>query len=140
MTPLDVVWTPSLCEADAEDYDRFIARSPSAHYAQSRAFWPVERATRSAVARYALVREEGRLIGTALVSRGALRPLPLPWAMVERGPVCRRPHDLARVALALAREARSRGVLFLSVMPNWADEEADVASHALCQAGFRDTH
>jgi hypothetical protein len=139
--PLDVVWAHSLGEEDAADYDRFVAESPSGHYAQTRAFSPVERAARSTVARYALVREEGRLIGTALVSRAALQPLslPLPWAMVERGPVCHRPGDLTRVALALADAARSRGVLMLSLMPSWAGKDAEEASRALETAGFRAT-
>jgi lipid II:glycine glycyltransferase (peptidoglycan interpeptide bridge formation enzyme) len=138
IAPLEIVWARSLLGAEVDDYDHFVARSRSGHYAQTRGFCPVERAKRSSVARYVLVREQGRLVGAALLCRAALGPLPLPWAVVERGPVCQRPEDLARVASALARTARAHGVLRLSVMPYWADEEADTASRALAEAGFRD--
>jgi lipid II:glycine glycyltransferase (peptidoglycan interpeptide bridge formation enzyme) len=136
---LDVVWTPSLLPTDGDDYDRFVAESRSGHYAQTRAFWPVAREARSSTARYVLVRERGRVIGAALVVRPRFGPVSLPWAEVERGPVCQNPSDLARVASALARKARTRGVLGLSLMPYWADADADAASRALREAGFRET-
>jgi hypothetical protein len=136
---VDVVWTPSLRATDGEDYDRFVADSRSGHYAQTRAFWSVERATRSSCARYVLVRERGCVIGAALVTRARWGPLSLPWAAIERGPVCRAPGDLARVALALARRARAHGVVRLAVMPYWAGDDADAASLALSEAGFHET-
>jgi hypothetical protein len=136
---LDVVWTPSLLATDGDDYDRFVAESRSGHYAQTRAFWRVAREARSSTARYVLVRDRGHVIGTALVTRARFGPLSLPWAEVDRGPVCQNPSDLARVASALARKARAHGVLRLSLMPYWADADADAASRALLSAGFRET-
>ena len=137
--PLQVVWTRSPSATEGDDYDRFVAESSSGHYAQTRSFWPAQRAARFSVARYALLREResGRLVGTALVSRASLGPFALPWATVERGPVCESPRDVGRVASALASEARKRGVLRLHVMPYWAGSAAEAASRALRAAGFR---
>jgi lipid II:glycine glycyltransferase (peptidoglycan interpeptide bridge formation enzyme) len=136
---LEVVWAHSLRASDGEDYDRFVAASAGGHYAQTRAFERPIRAARPSVVRYFLARERGRVLGTALVVRSALGPILLPTAKVERGPVCQAPSDLGRVAAALTRSARARGIVKLAVMPYWAGAEADEASRALVSLGFRDT-
>jgi Acetyltransferase (GNAT) domain len=136
---LDVVWKRSLLANDRDDYDRFVAEATSGHYAQTRAFEAVVRASRPSIVRYFLARDAGRVVGAALVVRAALGPLGLPSAVVERGPVCRDVGDLARVSLALVRTARRHGIVRLSVMPYWADEAGDAARNALVSAGFRDS-
>jgi hypothetical protein len=88
--------------------------------------------------RYFLARDAGRVVGAALVVRTALGPLPVPVATVDRGPVVRRPTDLARVASALASAARVRGVVRLAVMPYWTDADAEEATRSLLAAGFSD--
>jgi lipid II:glycine glycyltransferase (peptidoglycan interpeptide bridge formation enzyme) len=98
----------------------------------------VARATRPSVLRWFLAREAGRVVGAALVVRSALGSLPLPVATVDRGPIVREPGDLARIASVLARTARKHGVLRLAVTPYWADADADRATRALADAGFRD--
>jgi lipid II:glycine glycyltransferase (peptidoglycan interpeptide bridge formation enzyme) len=135
---LDVVWASSLSAADGEDYDRFVAESAAGHYAQTRAWARVALETRPSVLRYFLARDEGTVIGAALVLRAALGPLPLPFATVERGPVVRRPDDIARVASAMASTARARGVIQLTVMPYWTAENASTATRGLLHAGFHD--
>jgi lipid II:glycine glycyltransferase (peptidoglycan interpeptide bridge formation enzyme) len=139
MDSLDVVWTESLRNADRDEYDRFVAEAAGGHYAQTLGFGAVARRAGPCRLRYFLARDRGRLIGTALVTRASLGPAVLPSAKVERGPVCDDPSELCRVARALARTARSRGVVRLSVMPYWADAAADVAMRALREAGFRDS-
>ncbi len=135
---LEVVWAPSLSAADGDDYDRFVRESAGGHYAQTRAWARVAREMRPSVVRYFLAREAGRVIGTALVLRTALGPLPLPVATVERGPVVRRPEDLERVAAVLARTARAHGVVRLAVMPYWTGDAAAAATRSLELSGFHD--
>jgi hypothetical protein len=137
--PLDIVWTRSLLPADRDDYDHFVTESASGHYAQTRAWETVALAARPSVVRYFLARERGQVIGAALLTRAAIGPLALPEAVVERGPVCTNPTDLARVASALAKRARKRGVVRLRVMPYWAGVDADVATASLAAAGFRES-
>ncbi len=135
---LEVSWARALEGADAEAFDRFVLEARSGHYAQSRAWAPVVRAARPCAMRYVIVREQGRVVGTALVGRASVGALPLPFAAIERGPVSAAPEEAGRVALAIARAARRRGVARLTVMPYWADAEAERAARGLRQAGFVD--
>ena len=139
MSPsLEVVWASSLSAADGEDYNRFVNESAAGHYAQTRAWARVARETQPSVVRYFLARDAGRVVGTALVVRAALGPLPLPVATVDRGPVVGRPGDIERVASSLASTARAHGVIRLAVMPYWAGEDGTSASRGLVLAGFHD--
>jgi hypothetical protein len=136
---LDIVWARSLLAADGDDYDRFVTEALSGHYAQTRAWESAALASRPSVVRYFLARDRGRVVGTALLTQTAVGPLRLPTAIVERGPVCRAPEDLARVTRALATAARKRGILRLKVMPYWTGDAAKSATRALTEAGFRDS-
>jgi hypothetical protein len=135
---LDTLWTPELEGGDGEAYDRFVLESPGGHFAQTRAWTDVARRSRPCGVRYFIAREAGRVVGTALVLCARLGPLPLPFAHVERGPVCADPASAARVVDALASAARRRGIARISVMPYWADEHALRVHGALGAAGFRD--
>jgi len=91
--------------------------------------------------RFFLARDaSSKVVGSALVLR-AQGPLglPLPAAVVERGPVCAL-SDLRQVLDELHRKARARGIARLSVMPYFADEEAVKAEDILASAGFRLDH
>jgi peptidoglycan pentaglycine glycine transferase (the first glycine) len=135
---LDVLWTHSLGGADAEAFDRFVADAAGGHYAQTRAWEPVARATRPCTVRYFLARDGARVVGAALVQKTSLGPLALPFAAVDRGPVLADVDDAPRVLDALARAARRRGIVRLTVMPYWADEAADRVTRDLRAARFRD--
>ena len=133
---MDLVWTSRLEGTDADDYDRFVDAARGGHYAQTRAWGPVASAGRPVSLRYFLARDEGRLVGTALVLRPMAGPLPLPVAIVERGPVCRDPADVTRVAAALVAQARAHGVARVQVMPYWAGDDVAIVDSALAAAGF----
>ncbi len=137
---LDVVLGRSLAGRDAEDYDDFVARAPSGHYTQARAWAEVAVAGRPLSPRYFLARRGGEVVGAALLLRAtAAGRIPLPAAICERGPVCREVGDVADVARALARAARKRGVVRVTAMPYFAGDEAAQAERGLIAAGFRIT-
>ena len=138
MANLDTVWTANLAAADAEAYDRFVATASGSHFSQTRAWAAVAANAKPCAVRYFLARRDGRVVGAAQVVRGHILA-PLPFARVDRGPVCNDPRDVADVAAALVAEARCHGVARLSVMPYWADDAARIASHALTARGFTDT-
>jgi len=133
---MDLTWTSRLEGALAEDYDLFVEAAKGGHYAQARAWGPVAVAGRPASLRYFLAREGGRVVGTAMIVRPMAGPLPLPVAIVERGPVVADPADVGRVAQALVARARLHGVLRVQVMPYWAGDDAPVVEAALGDAGF----
>jgi hypothetical protein len=135
---LETTWASELEGSDAREYDRFVLEAPSGHFAQTRAWAPVARRSRPCELRFFVAREGGRIVGSALVQRGRAGPLRLPFAHVERGPVCARTDDVARVLAALVAETRRRGVARLTVMPYWSDESASHAQDALRRARFRD--
>jgi lipid II:glycine glycyltransferase (peptidoglycan interpeptide bridge formation enzyme) len=135
-----MVWTAHLSGRDAEDFDRFVDEAAGGHFAQTRAWEQLAVAGRALSAQYFLVRDEGRVLGAALVLRASVGGVPGPFAQIERGPVCESPSDLPRVLEALVREARRRGVVRLRAMPYWAGDDAKVAEQALRDAGFRDVH
>jgi lipid II:glycine glycyltransferase (peptidoglycan interpeptide bridge formation enzyme) len=135
---MEVLWTRDLSGADARDYDAFVLDSVGGHPCQTRSWAKVACAGARATTELVLVRDGGRLVGTALVLRAAMAGTRLPWARIERGPVVGRPDDIDRVAPALAQAARDHGIARLRVMPYWAHADALRAEAALRSAGFRD--
>lgn len=134
---LDVVLARSLEGADARDYDAFVERAGSGHYTQARPWAAVATAGRPLAPRYFLARRGGEVVGAALVLRAMAGGLvPLPAAIVERGPVCRDVSDVKEVALAMASALRKRGVARVTAMPYYAGAEAPLAEEALLGAGF----
>jgi lipid II:glycine glycyltransferase (peptidoglycan interpeptide bridge formation enzyme) len=138
-TDVHTAWERELEGGDARDYESFVQSAAGAHYTQTAAWAKIAVAGRPRVARFFLARSAGRVIGAAIVLRPrALGPLLTPVAIIERGPVCADPADLAKVLPALVRAARRRGVARLVVMPYWAGARAAEAEVALAGAGFRD--
>ena len=135
---LTVTWRRQLGRSDASDYDRFVDEAAGGHASQTRAWAALTTATRPLAARYVVVRDPARIVGSALVLRPrALGPLVAPVARVERGPVCANVADLARVLQAIVATSRRHGVARLQVMPYWTDGEAADAEAALARTGFR---
>jgi hypothetical protein len=138
---LRVTWSRTLTAEGRESWDAFVDSASSGAYAQAAAYAKLGTAGRAFSPRWFVARDSGaRIIGSALVLR-ATGPLglPLPAAVVERGPVCAL-SDLRQVLDALHRKARSRGIVRLSVMPYFADEAATRAEEILASAGFRVDH
>jgi len=130
--------TPDLLGPAAAEYDAFALASPAGHAAQTRPWAEVARAGANVRTGVAMVRDEGRLVGCALVLRPVALGLTLPWAWVERGPVVADVASLAEVMRALGRALRRRGVARLRVMPYWADGDAARAEGLLRSVGFSD--
>jgi hypothetical protein len=122
----------------AAEYDAFVLASPAGHAAQTRAWAGIARAGAHVKPGFALVRRDGRLVGTALVLRPAVARVALPWAWVERGPVVADVASLGEVVRALRRALRRRGVARLRAMPYWANDDAPRAETALRAAGLHD--
>jgi lipid II:glycine glycyltransferase (peptidoglycan interpeptide bridge formation enzyme) len=137
---MDLTWTSRLTGKGAEDYDRFVDTARGGHYAQARAWGPVAIAGRPAALRFFVARDGGRVVGTAMIVRPMAGPLPLPIALVERGPVVAEPADLGRVAEALVKRARLHGVARVQVMPYWAGDDVAPAESRLAAAGFTKVH
>lgn len=137
---LDVKWTRKLRACEAEAYDRFVDEARGGCYAQARAWAPAALAGRSFAARWFVACRGERLVGAALVLRPRAGRLPLPVAIVERGPVVDDPAELPAVLDALRRTALRHGVVRLQVMPYWADADADEVERTLAQARFRCVH
>jgi lipid II:glycine glycyltransferase (peptidoglycan interpeptide bridge formation enzyme) len=135
---IDVVWTRALAPADAEQYDRFVLEAPSGHFAQTRAWAPVVRASRPCATRFFLARDGGRVVAAGLVARTTALGVPLPFASLDRGPVFATPADAPLALAALRRAARLRGVARVVVMPYWADADAAEVTRALAETGFTD--
>lgn len=136
---MDVTWVACLEAGEAQEYEAFNLASPAGHPSQSRAWAPVARAGAALVAaQFAMVREFGSLIGTAMVLRPFMAGVGLPWAWIERGPVVTRVTELGPVTEAIARAALGRGIVRLRVMPYWAGEDAARAEQQLRAVGFRD--
>ena len=139
MSHLDTVWSSELSATDGEAYDGFVATARGSHYSQTRSWAKVATAARPFVARYFLVRRNGRVVGAALILRTrAFGALALPFAQIERGPVCDDPENMPDVLEALRDQARRRGILRLSVMPYWAGEAKPRVEKILRQHGFAD--
>jgi lipid II:glycine glycyltransferase (peptidoglycan interpeptide bridge formation enzyme) len=135
---VDCQLTPELVGAAAAEHDAFVLASPAGHTAETRAWAEVARAGARVRTSFAVVRREGRLVGSALVLRPVALGVALPWAWVERGPVVADVAALADVTRALGRALRRRGVARLRVMPYWAGDEAERAETQLRSAGLHD--
>ncbi len=139
MGQIDTVWSSELSASDGKAYDSFVASAGSGHFCQTRAWAKVATADRPFVPSYFLARRDGRVVGAALVLQTQLRRiLPLPFAQIERGPVCEDPEHLPEVLEALLDHASRRGILRLSVMPYWAGEAKGRVERILKQHGFAD--
>jgi len=139
MGRLDTVWSSELSAADAEAYDSFVATARGGHYSQARSWAKVATAAKPAVARYFLARRDGCVVGAALILRTqALGAVALPFAQVERGPVCDDPEHMPDVLEALLDQAHRHGILRLSVMPYWADDTKQRIELALKDRRFSD--
>ncbi|HVZ73814.1 MAG TPA: GNAT family N-acetyltransferase [Polyangia bacterium] len=135
---LAVTWTAAPSDEDGRAYDAFVARAAGGHYAQSRAWAPLACAGRPYASRFVLVRGEGgRVVGAAHVLRVRVAGVPLPVAVVERGPVVDDPARFGDVLAAVVRAARRRGVARLSVMPYW-ERGTRAVVEALRDGGWRD--
>ena len=139
MSHLDTVWSSELSATDGEAYDGFVATARGSHYSQTRSWAKVATAARPFVARYFLARRNGRVVGAALILRTQpLGVVALPFAQVERGPVCDDPEHMPDVLDALVGQARRHGILRLSVMPYWADTAKPRIEQILKERGFSD--
>jgi lipid II:glycine glycyltransferase (peptidoglycan interpeptide bridge formation enzyme) len=137
---LDTVWSSKLSVTDGEAYDSFVATARGGHYSQTRSWAKVATTAKPVAARYFLARRDGRVVGAALILRTQiLRTLMLPFAQVERGPVCNGPEDMSDVLESLVGQARRHGIVRLSVMPYWADDMKPRIERALKERGFADT-
>lgn len=126
-----------LTQREAEEYDAFVDAARGGAWAQARAWAKVAVAGRRMTSWLFRARREGRLVGAALVLRPrAIGPVALPTAIVPRGPVVADLDDLATVLDALRAALVRRGALRVSVMPYWADAEAERAEAILRDAKF----
>ncbi|HEY2903602.1 MAG TPA: GNAT family N-acetyltransferase [Polyangia bacterium] len=136
---LRLQWTRALEPRDAADYDAFVAQASTGHYAQGRRWAKVACAGRLFVPAFVLARDETfRVVGTALVLRACWRRLPLPYAVVERGPVVSDPSLFRPFVAALTRAARRRGIARLALMPYWEKPAAQMLEQALGALGWVD--
>jgi lipid II:glycine glycyltransferase (peptidoglycan interpeptide bridge formation enzyme) len=136
---LCLTWTRHLTGRDADDHDAFVRRAASGHYAQTRRWADIACAGRPFAPWFVLVRNEcGDVVGAALVLRACWRGLPLPYAVVERGPVVDAPALFRPVLALLARAARRRGILRLAVMPYWESSAGEIPRQALRALGWTD--
>jgi hypothetical protein len=135
---LRVTWCRLLSAGDARDYDAFVGAAPSGHFAQSRQWAPVACAGRPFGSSYALVRDAAdRVVGAAHILRARLAGLPLPYAVIERGPVVADPAMFGPVMRRVARAARWRGIARLAVMPYWELTAGEAVRATLHELGWR---
>jgi len=136
---LDTVWSSELSATDGEAYDRFVATARGGHFSQTRAWAKVATAAKPFDARCFLARRDGRVAGAALILRTqAFGLMALPFAQVERGPVCDDPEQMPDVLGALLEQSRRHGIVRISVMPYWAGEAKPRVERLLKQRGFAD--
>jgi vancomycin resistance protein VanK len=135
---LKATWTLRLEGEDARDYDAFVARSPSAHAMQTRAWARVAEASGPVSTSFVVVRDGPRVVATALVRRPCVARVALPWASIDRGPVVAEPGLLGDATRAMAGALRARGVLRLRLMPYWTEGDAVRAEEALRTSGWKD--
>ena len=139
MGRLDTVWSSELSATDGEAYDRFVTTARGGHYSQTRSWAKVATAAKPCVARFFLARRDGRVVGAALILRTqAFGAVELPFAQVERGPVCDDPEQMPDVLESLVGQTRRHGILRLSVMPYWADDVKPRIERILKERGFAD--
>jgi hypothetical protein len=134
---MDVTWNARLDPGDATRYDAFVLGSPGGHAFQTLAWAAVAASDPRLTLSCVLLERDGRLVGSALVSRPRVLGVPLPWAWVDRGPVVADVDELPACLEALGRAALRRGVVRLGVMPYWAGEQASHAERLLAAARYR---
>ncbi len=137
VSPLESIWTSQLSPEDGAAYDAFVVGARGRHFSQTRDWVEVAAATRPCRPVFFLARRDGRVVGAALVLRSRI-VLPLPLAKIERGPVCDDPDDLPDVLTALVQQAHRHGVLRLSVMPYWSEDDKRTVERVLQSRGFSD--
>jgi lipid II:glycine glycyltransferase (peptidoglycan interpeptide bridge formation enzyme) len=135
---LTLTWSGRLSPGDASDYDAFVGGAPSGHFAQARWWTPLARAGRPFCSSYAIVRDATtRVIGVAHILRARFAGLPLPYAVIERGPVVADPTLFGPVLSRIAHAARWRGIVRLGVMPYWDVTTGEVVRASLEELGWR---
>jgi lipid II:glycine glycyltransferase (peptidoglycan interpeptide bridge formation enzyme) len=133
-----MTWRRRLSAGDARDYDAFVDAAPSGHFAQARQWAPVACTDRPFGSSYAIVRDAtDRIVGAAHILRAQLVALPLPYAVIERGPVVAEPAMFGPVMRRLARAARWRGIARLAVMPYWERTAGAAVRATLDELGWR---
>jgi len=133
-----LTWTRTLDARDAVDYDRFVESAAGGHYAQARWWAPVACAGRPLRSSFVIARErDGRVVAAAHVLRAQAGGVPLPVAVIERGPVVDDPARLPSLLAQLAVAARRRGIFRLSISPYWEGERATALERALAGLGWR---
>lgn len=136
---VEAIWSSELSPADGEAYDEFVAVARGGHYSQTRRWAKPATTGRPFVARYFLARRQGRVVGAALILKTrVLNAVTLPFVQTERGPVVDDPEVLPEVLDSLVYQARSHGILRLSVMPYWAGEDKSQVERMLRRARFAD--
>lgn len=133
---MDIVLTARPEPEDGRAFDAFVARGPTASFAQLRDYGTLAAASRPFSPYVFLARERGEIVGAALVLRSTLGPLGLPFAQVERGPVVAAPERLSEVLVHLRRALLARGIVRLSVMPYLADDDVGPAERTLADLGY----
>lgn len=133
-----IVLEAQLSPHEGARYDAFVEDAVGGHFSQTRAWAAVATAGKSLRADSLLVLSDDEVIGAAQVLRPRLGRLAAPIAMLERGPVCRSPRDLARVLPALLHGLRRRGILRVSAMPYFGGNASIAAAKCLTESGFRD--
>ncbi len=138
MWPLTLTWSGHLSPGDAADYDAFVDGASSGHFVQARRWAPLARAGRPFSSSYAIVRDAtARVIGSAHILRAQFAGLPLPYAVIERGPVVADPALFGPVLSRIARAARWRGIARLAVMPYWDLTTGEAVLASLDELGWR---
>jgi len=133
-----ITWSRALDRRDAGDYDRFVDGAAGGHYAQARWWAPIACAGRPFRSSFVLARDgNGGVVGAAHVLRAHAGGVPLPLAVIERGPVVDEPARLPSVLTELTAAARRRGILRLGLSPYWQDERAAAVERTLAGLGWR---
>jgi hypothetical protein len=137
--PSSLVWSRRLAAGDGEDYDAFVERAASGHYAQARRWAAVACAGRPFRSSFVLARDrDRRVVGAAHLLRVSLGGVPLPYAVIERGPVLDDPTMLRPFLDQLVRTARRRGIARLMIMPYLGDDEGGATvTRTLAALGWR---
>lgn len=136
---LQAILSARLSAADGAAYDDFVARARGGHYSQTRAYAQLATAAKRFTPLFFLAYNEGgAAVGAALILRATAFGLPLPFAGCERGPVCDRISCLAEIIAHVRALALRRGILRLSLMPYFADDQKPVVEGILREQGFAD--
>lgn len=133
-----VLRATELRPAEALEYDEFVRGAAAGHYSQSRSWARVVASAGRARPWFFLAKRNANVVGAGVLWQPLLLGrLPLPVAYMERGPVCNNLDDLSLTARAAQIQARRRGLLRISLMPYWSDNDARNAESILTKLGFR---